>query len=525
MADNPSKRTYKKILTLFDKLNEQDDFTKLFINLLNSGNTTLYQKERRERRIFDDSWLEEVEKAVPVIDKLTRNPRENLKKVRQVVPVEQAKKTDKETIRHLSANTQFIKEVNRRGDVIPSQVLTSYMESDFGTYENRFLMTLVDKVYNFIEKRYDVIVKRMHTEYSNYLNLSSLVNWDDATIEYDITLKINQSLSKDDTDKKNQELFDRMTKIRTNITYIKMSNFMKDMKDYAPVTPPIMKTNIIMKNTDFKTCYQLWTLMDQIDQVGFDVDVFERDIDFSDEYLQKINNALMMLYATVSNEQEDEFAVDKNPEIDYRRLKKPKIKTKLDADKYIEPGYVQIDDNRINQFFLDQIQQSNYDRFKTLTDAGIQVDEAIDILFKQIVDISNAVYEDYIRFMFDPEKEETIDQKIEIQSKILEIYRKIEKMKQDDLRQLKTDKAVALLNYRNYKDEQARLEAIAKAERERLAEEERKRKEEERKQKEKEELALKKKIERAEKLLKAARKKRLIKAFEKAKKELEEFEE
>ncbi|MBU1145055.1 MAG: hypothetical protein KJ971_04275 [Firmicutes bacterium] len=524
MKDNASKKTYKKINSTFSRLNEQDEFSQLFLNLLKSGNTTLYQKERRERRIFDDSWLDSVEKAVPVIDKLTRNPRESLKKVRVVVPVEQAKKTDKETIRHLAANTQFIKNVNSKGEVTPSQVLTSYTDSDFGTYENRFLMTLVDKLFIFIEKRYDLIVKKMHTEYVNYLNLKSEVFFNDATLDYDITLKINQTLPSDEVDKQNQELFDRMTKVRTNITYFKMSTFMKAMKEFAPVTPPIMKTNIIMKDIDFRQCYSLWVLMDQIDRVGYDVDIFERDIDFDQEYIGQINNALLMLYTTFASQQSEDFGINQDVPFDYKRIKAPKITKQNLSDVYLQPGYLEFENNHLNQYYLDQIRKSNYARFKTLSEAGISFEEAIDIIFKQIVDISNAVYEDYIKFMFNPENEPNLTDKISTQEKILNVYRQIENIKQDDIRQLKTNKAVALLNLRNYRDELKRIQAIEKAERERLLEEERLRKEEEKKQKQKEELALKKKIERAEKLLRIARKKRLVKAFEKAKRELEAAE-
>jgi len=140
MEEKDVKKYFRKINTTFAGVNKQDDFAKQFMNLIKSGNTTLYQKERRERRIFDDSWMDSVEGAIPVIDKLSRNPRENLKKVSQVVPVERAKKIDTNTIRHLAQNTQLIKSVGDSGEVVPTKVLTYYNEADMGTYENRFFV-------------------------------------------------------------------------------------------------------------------------------------------------------------------------------------------------------------------------------------------------------------------------------------------------------------------------------------------------------------------------------------------------
>ncbi|MCK7485962.1 MAG: DUF2357 domain-containing protein [Bacillus subtilis] len=75
--------------------------------------------------------------------------------MQQILPVERAKKIDSDTIRHLASHTENIKSVGRGGEVIPSKVMTSYSEGDIGTYENRFIKTLVDKLYLFIEKRYD----------------------------------------------------------------------------------------------------------------------------------------------------------------------------------------------------------------------------------------------------------------------------------------------------------------------------------------------------------------------------------
>ncbi|HOW38584.1 MAG TPA: hypothetical protein PLZ76_06705, partial [Bacillota bacterium] len=79
MGDTNAKKYYKKLNTTFTGVNKSDDFARVFLNVLKSGSTSLYQKERRERRIFDDSWMNAVEDAIPVIDKVTRSPRENLK--------------------------------------------------------------------------------------------------------------------------------------------------------------------------------------------------------------------------------------------------------------------------------------------------------------------------------------------------------------------------------------------------------------------------------------------------------------
>lgn len=528
MNDINAKRYYKKINTTFVGLNEVDDFALLFQNILKSGNTTLYQKERRERRVFDDAWMTSVEEAIPAIDRITRNPREQLKRVQQILPVERAKKIDSDTIRHLASHTENIKSVSRSGDVTPSKVMTSYSDSDIGTYENRFIMTLVNKVYLFIEKRYDLIVEKLHTEYVNFFNVKNESEWNDAKLEFDITLKIKQNLAQDEIDRKNQELFDRMVYIRTNITNFKNSIFMKQMKAFNPVSPPIMKTNVILKNPDFRICYDLWVMMDAIDQIGFDVDVYERDVPFDDKYLSQVYTSLLVLYATIANNQKAEFLLTQDNPYEYRMLKRPKIAKNNPQDLRIEPGSIRIENNQLNQYYLEQVKKANYARFKTLREAGIAVDESIDIVFKQISQITNAVYEDYIQQNYSLDNQKTLEDKIKVQEDVLEVYRQIEKIKRDDLRSLTTQRAIALLQLRNLRDELAVKREAEKAEAARLAEEAKAEKERIKRQKEQDRIQRQKRLAKQKADFEASQKKRaeqkLIDREKKKQKELADKE-
>ncbi len=508
MEDNEVKRYFKKINTTFSGVNKQDDFARMFLNLIKSGNTTLYQKERRERRIFDDSWMDSVEGAIPVIDKLTRNPREILKKVNMVVPVERAKHIDQDTVKHLAQNTHLIKDIDADGNVIPSKVLTYYNESDLGTYENRFLRSFVDKLYSFIEKRYDLIVQKMHTEYVNYLNIKSEVEWEESTVEFDITMRMNEIIKKDEIDMKNQELFDRIIHIRKAITMFKMSDFMEEMKKFSPVTPPIMKTNLIMKNPDFRQCYYLWVLMDQADRIGYDIDVFERDVDFDEDYLDGIENLLMVLYSTVANNQNDEFIIAQNNPYEYRKVKRPRIKKNDQNDQYVKPGYYEFEDNTLNQYYLDQVRSANLNRFKSLEEAGIPMTESIDIVFQQMNQITDAVYEDFIKHSFRPEEAKDIEEKIKLQEQILDVYRQIEKIKREDMRQLSTNKAIALLNLRNYQDELKAEKKFEEDEKKRAEEEDKMTENADKRAKAEDEAEKKRQLERARKILEDAQKER-----------------
>ena len=504
MEEGTAKRYYKKINTTFEGVNKLDDFAKQYINLLESSKIELYQKERRERRIFDDSWLSNIEGIIPIIDKLMRSPKETLKKVSEVVPVERAKKIDSSTIRHLAANTQLIKKTNKKGEIQPTKLLTSFSEQELGTYENRFLMTLVDKIHTFLEIRYRLINHKMNTEYINYLKVNSTIEYQSANIDYDITLKIKRNMEDDAVCKKNQELFDRMKELRDTINNYKNSSFMRQMQNFAPVRPPIMKTNIIMKNIEFSQCYDLWLFLDTVDRVGYETDVLERNVKFDEEYIKQIENTMMVLYATVANNQIEEFALSHEQPFTYRKVKTPKVITKIEADQYLDSGEYVFKDETLNQYFLDQIKKDNIQRYETLVEAGIPKDKSIEIIHQKLLEIADGAFQDFINYTFNPEDEKDLQKKIDIQSEIVKTYREIEKVKRENLKNIETEKALAMLHLNNYREELNQRIAKKKAEIEARKAEERRLDLQRKKQIAQERLAKKKKINRAKELLEKA---------------------
>lgn len=462
MKDGTAKQYFKKLNTTIEGLNKVDGFAKQFTNLLNRSDLELYLKERREKRIFDDSWMEDVEQIIPVIDKLTRNPRETLKKIYEILPVERAKKIDSDTIRHLASHSENIKERDRYGNVIPSKVLTSYYDQDLGTYENRFLMSLVNKLYIFIELRYNLIIEKMNTEYANLLKVKSSISWMKTNIDYDITLNIHREIDDDDLGQKNRDLLERMTYVRRSITNFKMSNFMQDMKGFAPVRSPIMMTNILRKNVDFNQCYKMWVLLDKVDRIGYETDTLDRNVLVEEQVQTEIKNALMILYATVSNNQVEDLNF--NQPMNFLREKKAKILERVDHEDYLEPGDYVFDDHRVNQYFLDKIKDVNVERFKTLNDVGINKLESIKIIYQRMQEVVDNAFRDFIDEEYKPEEVEDIRERVELQNEVLTVYREVEKIKIESDKEFRTNKALALLNFRNYRDEFYEIEDAEKLE-------------------------------------------------------------
>jgi hypothetical protein len=267
-----------------------------------------------------------------------------------------------------------------------------------------------------------------------------------------------------------------------------------------------MMTNIIRKNVDFNKCYNLWVTLDRVDRVGYEADIYDRNVLYEKTYQEQVKNALMILYATVSNSQIEDLDFAKP--LDYLRDKKVKILENIDKDQYLKAGEYITEDHTLNQYFLDKIRESNNNRFNTLMDAGISEEESIRIIYKRLQDIVDHAFVDFIEQSYRPEEETDVKKRIDLQNKVLDIYRDIEKIKRENNKDFKTNKALALLNLRNYRDELKAIEEKEKQKQKEIEEEERRQRLAELDAIAKEKLLKQEKLEEAKRILAEAKAKR-----------------
>ena len=118
MATDFVKRYFKKINTRVAAVNKQDSFSMSFLNSINNGDNKLFQKHMMETRIFDGSWVDFIEENLKFLDTVVRNPKTFIKNMDEIVPIERAKKTTSESVRHLASHSHMVREVTKSGEVI-----------------------------------------------------------------------------------------------------------------------------------------------------------------------------------------------------------------------------------------------------------------------------------------------------------------------------------------------------------------------------------------------------------------------
>ena len=236
------------IVELYQKTKEEEKN-----RFQNSLTSQLQVKEKKNQSSYDDTWLTKMEGTLRYLDNILRNPNRFIVNEEEIVKIELARRITVDSIKHLSRNTNLIQDYNQKtGEVKPSKILNINKEESFNTYENRFIYTLINNMKLYIErKKKEEIVDNQFQSQKN-LAYQGKGKFKKETVEISVQL----SGKIDSGKQKNQEnsIASRIVKLEEGIRDLCSSDVYKNIQKLhvAPVTSPIKKTNLILKNVNFQ---------------------------------------------------------------------------------------------------------------------------------------------------------------------------------------------------------------------------------------------------------------------------------
>ena len=298
------------------------------LDSLSNGKNTYLRLDRLESSSFDKKWIEVIEGVIFDLGEIVSNPRMNTRTEGNIVPVELARKTNAESVQHLASHTQYIKEIDEYGNVVPSKILTIMHDDDIKTYENRFIATLIRRLVLFVEKRYEVVAQlaELHDEEVLMVKNTSFV--DGATVEIETKIRISHK-NEDEQSLRSNAYIERIRKMRTYLLYFYRSDFMNKLRTEKDVHNPILQTNIIRKNPKYHHCYEVYRFIEGYNRLGVNYKVDENYSLFSDEEMKELNRTLFANYITLKGKDRS-----KNAKVD-SRVYKPRILTSIDDESFI----------------------------------------------------------------------------------------------------------------------------------------------------------------------------------------------
>ena len=289
-----------------------DDMDSNKINSFNNeidSNLRVVTNYNKVDRNYD--WLELMEESIRYIDNILRNPNKFIVNEEDVIKIELAKRVTVESIKHLSRNTNLIQDYDKKtGDVKPSKILNINKEESFDTYENRLIYTLIQNMKVYINKKKKSL--NINSSYKNKKKLEYSASTVVGKEHIDVALHLNTNIDNNKSTNDMADIEKRIEMLEIQINGLCTSDVYKsiDKLHITLVTPPIKKTNVIIKNVNFQYAMKLWDYL--YEHVDDDIKEEKRNKDYNDngklkEYMDE-TFLLNYLVAASLDEEKTEFS-------------------------------------------------------------------------------------------------------------------------------------------------------------------------------------------------------------------------
>lgn len=483
LSDKAVSQFYEAFYSCIE--NAKSPLGDFLFNELQQGEKTIYNKTVRETKIFDGNFLDVVIGAYPSLLKICRDPKKTLAYMQEVVAMEKAKKVDSESIRHLASHTQYIRDINEQNEVIPSKILSTYAEDNIDIYENRFIKSLINRVIVFLDTRLKLMDENLESISADEIRYKNNIKLSHRKIDLEMNIKISNEIL--DETQKARELFDKTKNALDKYRALKGTGLYQAVAKLKDVVPPIMKTNIILHNPDFKIAYNLWLYIDRTTEVGYNVQSDEKTNDDDDVILNDFNHIGVFLINDLMHQRGIQSLEAFDGEKNVRELKHD------DITKYeLEPKDIKLSHQEISEYLLSRISEIFEEKYKESLSQGLSYEMSVKRVFREMIDVLNRIYPNL--FGVNTEDMKKTPELLEILKRKQRVMKLIREQKQIDLNKMDRETQTLDTNIKNLEDylkrqeerqkERERKEAI-RLEKLRLQEEKRKAREEKRKEAEK----------------------------------------
>ncbi len=304
---------YDDTTFFIDNIIDEYEVYPTIIEKMRSGNATMELRKRYFLRAIDETWVNAIEEVIPALDYIIRNPSKFIEEKEELIPVELTRKVSVRTLQHLSQHTNYIQDV--KGDEItPSMLLNVFKDETFMTYDNKFVNTLINRLFMFINRRYEIALKAGQDEKTTSIEFKEDFLHDKIKVKMNFQIEISeQSGGLDDRVERNYsyttDLWKRVEKLNSILTTYVTSEFCMQM-GHNYIRPPVMRTNAIMKNKNLRQCYELWQFLDTYDGAGYSM-LLQENLEKIDEgYIKEMYSTMAIQYMLFRYNIRNEFEFD-----------------------------------------------------------------------------------------------------------------------------------------------------------------------------------------------------------------------
>ena len=297
---------YQKFVRGVTRAIGSTEFYQFFMDAVSRAQNEFQFSNRKMIKTVDLRWVNNIEESLEAMQKIISNPRNIIKEEELIVNVANARKAGSETIRHLAQHSALVEKFDPdQGEVRPGRLMQRYREDSMGLYENRLVFTTMEYAYHFVKIRHDALFEAMSDEFGAKLKVKSDMESATEHVHVDMFLHIKDIESPLDTDRKNGDVFSRISRIYRVLSVFMNSEFAQQMAKLSRIKGTVTKTNVLKKNPDYHKIMVLWDFLRQYDEIGYTIRVVEQNPKIDEQFQENIYRNILFQYLILKGYLED----------------------------------------------------------------------------------------------------------------------------------------------------------------------------------------------------------------------------
>lgn len=208
--------------------------------------------------------FEEIAKTIPYLRKICNAPRSFIKSIEEKVQIDQVKRINKKAISKLSNNSNdwYARSFTM---VKPKSVIADINEETLDIYENRFIRTLIDRITLRLISRESYLNRLLSEKKDSDIERSLMIEFKKNNHKDSLLYKLNtEKYNRVLTERDIYEMLDRVADIQKSVSILKQSELYRILKRKNKVKSPILVTNILMFENNYKQAYKLWRELEKV---------------------------------------------------------------------------------------------------------------------------------------------------------------------------------------------------------------------------------------------------------------------
>ena len=303
------------------------EFYEFFMDAISKADNEFQFSNRKLEKTVDLNWVDAIEESLPAFQSIISNPRNIIREDELIVNVANAKKAGADVVRHLAQHAALVDKFDEQtGDVRPNRLMQKYREDSVGFYENRIVFTAMEMALQFVKIRHDALFSAMSDEFGAKLKVNSTMESATEMVHTELFLHIKETDSTLETDDKNRDVFDRISRMYRVLSVMMNSQFAQQMARMPRVKGSITKTNVLKKNPYYRKALALMEYLRSYEEIGYTIKVVEQNPQINETFQQDIYHNILFNYLILKGylEDEDDRRIP-TPTKERKRALKPKF--------------------------------------------------------------------------------------------------------------------------------------------------------------------------------------------------------